>query len=152
MDSSNSPYQAPSQAGYAGRLGLTKMTPKEILTSFSGRIPRQTFWIWSIAMWGFLFVAGFIIGLVFGPSTPPPGEMPKSPGIIFSLLMLVLCISAIWVGIALQVKRWHDRGMSGWWVLISLIPLVGAVRAFVECGCLRGTVGRNQFGEDPTEP
>jgi uncharacterized membrane protein YhaH (DUF805 family) len=31
-----------------------------------------------------------------------------------------------------------------------MIPLVGAIWTFVECGCLRGTVGPNNYGEDPT--
>ena len=64
--------------------------------------------------------------------------------------MLVLLVPAIWIGFALGVKRWHDRDKSGWWILIGMIPIVGPIWTFVECGCLRGTVGPNNYGQDPT--
>ena len=64
--------------------------------------------------------------------------------------MLVLQVLLIWISLAVQIKRWHDRDKSGWWVLINLIPLIGAIWAFVETGCLRGTVGPNAYGPDPT--
>ena len=54
------------------------------------------------------------------------------------------------VRLAVSVKRWHDRDKPGTWVLINLIPLVGGIWAFVEVGCLRGTFGPNNYGEDPT--
>lgn len=66
------------------------------------------------------------------------------------VLMLLVAIPYIWSSIALQVKRWHDRGKSGAMVLINLIPYIGGIWAFVECGCLRGTCGQNQYGQDPT--
>jgi len=150
MDPSSNPYQSPLQS--SGILGATKMQPKEVLFGFQGRIPRQTFWIYSLAIWAVFFVLGFIIGFVAGPKTTivDGHVVQSSPGIIFGLLMLIIYVPAIWIGLALQIKRWHDRAKSGWWVLIGLIPFVGAVWAFIECGCLRGTVGPNQFGEDPT--
>lgn len=66
------------------------------------------------------------------------------------LLIFVLLIPVTWISLALQVKRWHDRDKGGAWVLINCIPLVGGIWSFVECGCLRGTMGPNQFGPDPT--
>jgi uncharacterized membrane protein YhaH (DUF805 family) len=59
-------------------------------------------------------------------------------------------VLAIWIALALHAKRWHDRGKSGWWTLIVLVPFIGAIWLFVELGCLRGTVGPNQYGADPT--
>ena len=46
-------------------------------------------------------------------------------------------------------RRWHDRDKSGWWTLIGLIPVVGAIWILVECGCLKGSDGPNRFGADP---
>ncbi|MFT6862889.1 MAG: uncharacterized membrane protein YhaH (DUF805 family), partial [Akkermansiaceae bacterium] len=54
-----------------------------------------------------------------------------------------------WMGLALQGKRWHDRGKSGWMILVNFIPLVGGIWALVECGFLSGTPGPNQYGPDP---
>jgi uncharacterized membrane protein YhaH (DUF805 family) len=55
----------------------------------------------------------------------------------------------IWPALALQVKRWHDRDKSGWWVLIAFIPIIGAFWVLIECGFLDGTPGPNRFGPSP---
>ena len=56
---------------------------------------------------------------------------------------------AIWPGLAIQIKRWHDRGKSGWWVLIGLIPIIGFWWVLIECGFLSGDEGPNEYGPDP---
>jgi uncharacterized membrane protein YhaH (DUF805 family) len=108
------------------------------LFGFEGRINRGKFWLGWAVIWVFLFVtygialateSGFLIGLV-------------------GLLNLL----AIWPALAIQIKRWHDRDKSGWWVLIGLIPLIGPIWVLVECGFLPGTVGPNQYGPDPLGP
>ena len=50
------------------------------------------------------------------------------------------------MSLAIQVKRWHDRNKSGWWVLIGLIPLIGGIWALIETGFLAGDDGENRFG------
>jgi len=54
-----------------------------------------------------------------------------------------------WIDIALHVKRLHDRNRSAWWMLFSLVPVIGLVWLVVQVGFLRGTLGPNRFGEDP---
>ena len=71
-----------------------------------------------------------------GPTYPP----------IWSIL---LWLSMLWPALAIYAKRWHDRDKSGWWTLITLVPLVGPIWATVECGFLPGTVGQNRFGQPP---
>jgi uncharacterized membrane protein YhaH (DUF805 family) len=56
----------------------------------------------------------------------------------------------IWVSLAISVKRWHDLDKSGWWWLINFVPCIGPLWAFIETGCLRGTLGDNDYGPDPT--
>lgn len=46
-------------------------------------------------------------------------------------------------------KRWHDRNKSGWWNLISFIPIAGPIWAFIELGFLKGTPGANLYGLPP---
>jgi uncharacterized membrane protein YhaH (DUF805 family) len=60
--------------------------------------------------------------------------------------------------IALQVRRFHDRDMSGWWylgaVIVGNVPFVGIlvwIAVFV-ISCLKGTDGPNRFGPDPLRP
>jgi uncharacterized membrane protein YhaH (DUF805 family) len=39
--------------------------------------------------------------------------------------------------------------MSGAWVIVGFIPYVGALFMFIVAGCMRGTVGDNEYGPDP---
>ncbi len=67
-------------------------------------------------------------------------------------LLAVIGLIALWPSLAVAAKRWHDRDKSGWWVLISFIPILGFVWTFIECGCMKGTEGDNRFGPDPLGP
>jgi uncharacterized membrane protein YhaH (DUF805 family) len=69
-------------------------------------------------------------------------------GILWTILSL-LTLLVIWPSLAVSIKRWHDRGKSGWWVLIALVPLIGGLWALIETGFLPGTSGTNQYGPDP---
>lgn len=57
-------------------------------------------------------------------------------------------ILELWAQAALSVKRAHDRGRSGWFVLVLFIPLV-QIWPLIELWFLRGTTGDNQYGPDP---
>jgi uncharacterized membrane protein YhaH (DUF805 family) len=50
-----------------------------------------------------------------------------------------------------QVRRFHDQDKSGWFVLLSLIPFLGAIIVLVFM-FLEGTKGPNRFGPDPKDP
>jgi len=67
----------------------------------------------------------------------------------FRIPLLVIALVFLYPALAIYTKRWHDRGKSGWWSLILLIPLIGPIWFLVECGCLRGTEGPNEYGPDP---
>lgn len=60
---------------------------------------------------------------------------------IYSLAVLI-------PGIAVGVRRLHDIGKSGWFLLVSLIPIVGAIWLIVLLST-PGNVGDNQYGPDP---
>lgn len=101
------------------------------LFSFGGRINRQTYWIIAVV----LFIIEAVLGLLL---------QSKNNGLIAvaSIVFLVLFVASL----ATQVKRWHDRDKSGWWVLIALVPLIGALWSLIELGFLPGTPGDNRFG------
>ncbi len=65
-------------------------------------------------------------------------------------VIVALYLTLVWISFAITVKRWHDRDKSGWWILIGMIPIIGPIWQFVETGCLRGTIGSNRYGPDPT--
>jgi uncharacterized membrane protein YhaH (DUF805 family) len=106
-----------------------------LLFAFDGRINRAKFWLVLGLSWAFMVVA-IGIAAAIGSS-------------FVYVIFAVGYIGLIWVGLAAAIKRWHDRDKSGWWVLISLIPLIGPIWALVETGFLEGTQGPNQYGPDP---
>jgi uncharacterized membrane protein YhaH (DUF805 family) len=133
-------FQPPSAELDLPRSGQ-KPDLKALYTSYSGRISRKVFWIYGVLlmMVGALVVFG-IIGAVYSAS--------ETLGLI---LAVPAYIAMLWVSFAMQVKRWHDRNKSGWWVLIGFIPVIGGIWALIETGFLRGTVGPNRFGDDLTD-
>lgn len=121
-----------------------------VLFSFNGRISRMYYWLVVLL---FLIVQFVYTGVFFGANAGAimSGDVTAmSP--LAAICALPIAILFIWIGLAVAVKRWHDRGKSGWWVLIGLIPIVGPIWVLVECGFLPGTQGVNQYGMVNTPP
>ena len=74
--------------------------------------------------------------------------MASSVGAI-GIVWLLLFVVVFWIALAINVKRYHDRNKSGWWVLILLVPAIGSLWNLIECGFLSGTAGPNNYGPDP---
>ncbi|MBC8037260.1 MAG: DUF805 domain-containing protein [Rhizobiales bacterium] len=125
-----------------------------LFTSFEGRINRQKWWLGLIALmilqWIVLLIIGMISGggMMTGMDPNNPEAAAQAMGMMSVPLIIVILIF-LWPSLAIYTKRWHDRGKSGWWTLIILIPLIGAIWALVEMGFLRGTDGPNEYGNDP---
>ncbi len=116
---------------------VTPMNANAILWSFDGRISRSTYWFYSIGTMLVFYAIIFATALIVREEAA------------IQLVTLVAYIPMVWASLAIQVKRWHDRDKSGWFVLIGLIPLIGPIWALVECGFMKGTTGSNQYGADP---
>lgn len=114
-----------------------------VLFQLPGRIPRTVFWAGTIFVWVLLLLSvGITYALGLDGSRGPAN-------LIASLAFFVVYIVTFWMSVALQIKRWHDRGKSGWWYFIFWIPVIGWVWALVELGFLAGTPGSNRYGENP---
>lgn len=94
-----------------------------------------------------MMAVSLIVGLLIGGISSSSDEGAVAAIAIYFLYS----IPCVWIGLAMQVKRWHDRDKSGWMVLINFIPIVGLLWAFVELGFLQGTIGPNQYGNDPLQ-
>ena len=116
----------------------TEMDWKYLYTSFEGRIGRQQMWMGILVMIAISIVLA-VLDAILGTRT---GNGIGILGGIFSVI-------AIYPSLALYAKRWHDRGKSGWWTLIILVPIIGALWLLVELGFLKGTEGPNNYGNDP---
>ena len=100
--------------------------------TFSGRASRSEYWFFYL----FTFVLFAILQLIASNSTA------------VSVLVLLVLLGLFVPSIAVGVRRLHDVGRSGWWLLLGLIPLVGALVLFV-WSVSGGTAGDNSYGPDP---
>ena len=83
---------------------------KEHYADFKGRARRKEYWMFVL----FNVIVSMVLTIL--------GGLIKCSwiGSLYSLAVLV-------PSLAVSVRRLHDTGRSGWWILISLIPVVGAI-------------------------
>jgi|GEM_PF-2137419 len=128
------------------------LSGRQIFFSLKGRISRKVFW----GMWAVLMLIGWVyyimVMLVIENMVDTDIEKLWKYILLIVLLSVVYLVFVVWTGLAMQFKRWHDRGYSGWMVLIGLIPVIGTIWALVELGFLKGTAGPNKYGDDPLQP
>ncbi|MEN8237799.1 MAG: DUF805 domain-containing protein [Actinomycetota bacterium] len=114
----------------------------DLLFKFDGRINRGKFWAGAAASWAIAIAMGILFGIAVAINSVVVWAIVVILSIAFYVVM-------VWMGLAISIKRWHDRGKSGWWVLIGLVPLIGGIWALVETGFLEGDSGPNEYGPDP---
>jgi uncharacterized membrane protein YhaH (DUF805 family) len=106
----------------------------KFLFSSNGRISRKSFWYFLVAYTAALIVAEMVdqaIGLY---------SAEDEIGVISGLLSLL----GVWPSIAISIKRFHDRDMSGWWVLwfiMLTIILIFLLFGLPTSGSLFGDAG-----------
>jgi uncharacterized membrane protein YhaH (DUF805 family) len=110
---------------------------KQFYLSADDRVDRKQWWFR-------LILPVFIITLVLVSFDMATGSYnPRTGfGTLSGLFMALAVIPSIFV----HIKRFHDRDKSGWWVLIGLVPVIGALWFLIERGFLAGTPGPNPFG------
>jgi len=147
-----------------------------LLTTYQGRINRAKYWTAVLVYFAINILLVAIGFIMFGNSILALADDSAGEGVImglvskgigFVLILVVVYIPLVISGVFVGIKRLHDRDKSGWWLLVFyLLPTllngladVSAIFAFVsfaiwiwafvELGCLRGTVGPNKYGPDP---
>ncbi len=114
----------------------------DFLFSFQGRASRSQYWLRYVLPFTLLFgIIAMIYYFVFGGYDPPNV-------LSFDDLLLIFTLVTAWPGLAVNIKRLHDRNRTGWFLLLGLIPLLN-IWMLVELYFLRGTIGENRFGPDP---
>ena len=103
-------------------------TFKKAYFSWKGRISRKTFWIFSIPLALPVFISEYLISPVNDD------------------LSLVILLIVFYPAMMINIKRSHDRGRSGWFTLLLIIPIV-SFWPLIELGFIKGTEGDNRFGE-----
>ena len=105
---------------------------------FKGRARRKEYWLFYLFHLIAIFLT-MIIDMVTGSFDSELGLGAFAGAYIILTLLPSLAVT---------VRRLHDTNRSGWWILISLIPLVGPITIFVFT-VLDSYPNTNDFGENP---
>ena len=106
--------------------------------NFSERASRAEYW-WFYLFYIIVYVVAMILDSVIGAS----GALGS-----FGILTLIVMLGFFIPSLAAGVRRLHDTDRSGWWLLIALVPLIGAI-ALLVFFVSEGTKGDNRFGANP---
>ena len=106
--------------------------PLKDFAKFDGRSRRTEYWQFIL----FYVIAAFVVGIVDG--------VIGAGGILSGLFVLGVFIPLL----AVMVRRLHDTNRSGWWVLLSFLPVIGQIWLFVLL-VLDSQPGANRFGPNP---
>lgn len=99
--------------------------------NFSGRARRKEYW--SFALFQFLTL---IFPLLF------------LKGELGTILLNIIVWGTFLPGLAVSIRRLHDIGKSGWWLLAGLTPFIGGI-IILYWTCQHGDIGENEYGPDP---
>ncbi|MEU1407294.1 DUF805 domain-containing protein [Streptomyces sp. NPDC005728] len=103
---------------------------------FRGRARRKEFWFFTLFVY-------LIYGVLGGIGYATQSEVAF--GAFF--IALIAFIPPTW---AVTVRRLHDSGLSGWAILIGLVPTIGGIVLVVFC-CTKSNAGANKYGPNPKE-
>ncbi len=105
---------------------------------FSGRARRKEFWMFVLFNVIFALVAAVLDNIL--------GIAIKNVG--YGPIYIVYALAVLVPALAVAVRRLHDVNWSGWYILLGLIPVVGAIILIVKY-CTAGTPGDNKYGPNP---
>ena len=105
---------------------------------FRERARRREYWLFFLVS-TIIFVGLSIIDVATGTF---------SPAVSIGLLGGLYSLATLIPGIAVTVRRLHDTDRSGWWLLIGVIPVIGALALFIFL-VLDSQPGENRYGPSP---
>ncbi|MBN8202994.1 MULTISPECIES: DUF805 domain-containing protein [Bacillaceae] len=105
--------------------------------NFSGRSRRKDYWMFIL----FTFVISIILTVI---EMALGLEITEDIGILTTLFSVIMIIPSL----SVTVRRLHDTGKSGWWILISLIPLIGGIIILIFT-LMDSEPGSNKYGPNP---
>lgn len=107
---------------------------------FSGRARRKEYWMFILINMLISIAIGFVAGFV-GGALGLSSNMSMALALLYSVAVFV-------PSLAVSVRRLHDTGRSGWWLLIVLVPILGGL-ALLVFAVQDSQPGSNQYGNNP---
>ncbi len=115
---------------------------------FGGRARRREFWSFALVNFAIVLVLAFGAGLT-GGITNVGGHPNFTPGSsIFYGLYVLYTLAVLIPSLAVSVRRLHDTGRSGFWLLLAFVPIIGGLVLLVFYA-LDSQPGENQYGPNP---
>ncbi len=114
--------------------------------NFQDRARRAEYW-WPVLMQTVVtFVFQVVIFTFLGS-----GSTNSVLLTILGALYWLFSVACIIPSLSVAVRRLHDKDMSGWWILIGIIPLIGTLFLLFQF-VTEGTPGPNKYGPNPKSP
>lgn len=107
---------------------------------FGGRSRRKEYWM-------FTLINIVVLTVLYGAGMVAMLDNSNGVSLALFLLCVAYSLAAIIPGLAVSVRRLHDTGKSGWWMLLCLVPMGGLIVLIFEC--LDSDAGDNQYGPNP---
>lgn len=104
---------------------------------FQGRARRKEYWMFVLFNFIFMIIASFLDSVLLGTAFDG-----------FGPLYLIYSLATFLPWWAVSVRRLHDVGKSGWFLLILLVPIVGGIWIWI-LACTDSQTGENKFGSSP---
>jgi uncharacterized membrane protein YhaH (DUF805 family) len=119
---------------------------------FDGRARRKEYWFFALFNCLIGFVIMLIASLVIG-ATGVRADDPAAAGFLASYfagmgIVGLYSLAVLIPGLAVTVRRLHDTNRSGWWILISFVPVVGGIILLIFM-LTDSQPGPNQYGPNP---
>ena len=112
---------------------------------FKGRASRKQYWMFALG--NGILMLGILVSMVYALfNSSTSFDFGGLTG--FIVLLCIVALALFLPTLAIQVRRLHDIGWSGWWILVSFIPYIGGL-VLVVLYCLPSQVGTNKYGVHP---
>ena len=117
--------------------------PYRLYAVFRGRSTRREYWSFAAVA-----LVAMLLALAVAEAVTRAFSLGIAPKDLMVLLYVPVALALVVPGLAVKVRRLHDIGLSGWWLLAACVPLIGG---FIDLffGLKRGDAGENRFGPDP---
>lgn len=107
-------------------------------TVFEGRASRSEFWYFTLVNMIVFLICGILDQVLFS-------ELNALVTPVFtSIYFLAILLPAIGV----HIRRLHDTGRTGWWLLLNFIPFIGFIVLFIFY-VTDSDPGLNKYGPNP---
>lgn len=116
---------------------------------FCGRIGRINYFLGLVFFAVILYVFTFVLNYIFSFGNASFGN--SAPYIILYIsIFVVFYITLVIYVVSLIIRRLHDMGMKGWWILVLFFVPIGNIIIALMLLAGPGQKEINQYGEIPT--